>query len=825
MRSTNRIELVYYRLRLSALALLAALTFGAGSALAAPVLDGNEDFKLLASLGFQQAIDGAHPEGSILNEYAWSMAWFKGKLYVGTGRFETDGTVSTLATMTGQIWVYTPGGAGGASGTWALAYQSPPGLVAPREFGYRWMTVCNFNGDDYLFVATAGVFFGNILRTSDGVNFTPLSRIGYPPNSVGFRTMACFTEPSGKKLLITSEVGVGGDAETYDSDLSDNPIVLANEDPTGFGSWRNYSPMRMDDPTNNVIFTLFANNGTLYAGISNQVSGAQLWKTTGCTPQARANCVPAWTKIVDRGLGRPLDPDGSVQNQGISDMAAFGGMIYMGVSTGTRHKPPAEMWRLRADGRVEVVIGEPRYNYGADPNQPSTNSAYPVNLRCGLPLEDLDGIGGANDCPPTSRRGAGFGDVSNAAGGYPPGGASYFWRTFNYAFNASTAPLGDNRLYTGTLQKRNTTTGGFDILASVDGLNWTTITNDGIGDTTQNGMRTIAASPFGLFVGSANPISSSNPGEGGCSVWLGVPSADAVSPVSTITSPPSPNENDTLTVRNATFSWTGTDTPGTGSLPLTYATRLHPVEASFSAFGPATSRAFTLLANGTYTFYVIAKDGAGNTEAAGAAPGAGNRRTFSVSAPDLPPSVTITVAPSSPSASPLANFAWSGSDDLTPSGSLTYDRWLSPLQPDPGTFVAGTSANYSGLANGTYTFHVVPKDGTGNVGTEATATFTVALSAAAPSPPSPVTAALIATRVVRVTWTNVANETGYNVERCLAIRSCAFVSVAANRPADTTSYDDTIPAASPAGPYTYRVRACNATGCSAWATAANVNVP
>ena len=64
-----------------------------------------------------------------------------------------------------------------------------------------------------------------------------------------------------------------------------------------------------------------------------------------------------------------------------------------------------------------------------------------------------------------------------------------------------------------------------------------------------------------------------------------------------------------------------------------------------------------------------------------------------------------------------------------------------------------------------------------------------------------------------------------NVERCLATRACTYASVAANRPADTTTYDDTIPAASSAGPYSYRIQACNASGCSGWATAANVNVP
>ena len=48
------------------------------------VLDGNEDFKLLATRGFAQAVDGPHAEGTPLNSYAWSMEWFNGALLVGT---------------------------------------------------------------------------------------------------------------------------------------------------------------------------------------------------------------------------------------------------------------------------------------------------------------------------------------------------------------------------------------------------------------------------------------------------------------------------------------------------------------------------------------------------------------------------------------------------------------------------------------------------------------------------------------------------------------------------------------------------------------------
>ena len=807
---------------LAACALAIALAVAAAAPVrAAGLLNDNADFKLLATLGFTQAIDGAHPEGNEFNQYAWSMTWFRGKLYVGTGRFDTDGTVANLLTMTGQIWAYTPGGADGSTGTWALVLQSPMTLTGPREFGYRWMTVCSFGGTEYLFVSTAGFTQGNILRTSDGVTFTPLSRSGFPAGSVGFRTTVCFTETSGRQLLITTPVGKGGSVDTYDADMSNNPVVLANDNPAGTGTWRTYSPMRFNDASVDALFTLYGAGGQLYAGANSPATGAQLWRTGGCSA-GRPNCTPSWIRVVDRGGGRPFNDDGTVRNYGISDLKEFGGAIYMGISTPTHGKPPAEMLRLRADGMVEVVIGEPRMNFGPSPDAAPTNPALPANLRCGVPLEDLDGVGGANDCPPTSRHGAGFGATGSAAGGYPSGPHLYFWRIHHYAHHATSAPLGDNRLYTGTMQSRAAadSPAGFDILASTNGVDWTTVTNDGLAVVNSIGMRAIASTPWGLAIGSANRADVGD--NGGCSVWLGIPSADTEAPVTTIASPPSPADGDTLAVRTASFAWTAVDTPDAGSLPLTYASRLAPLEASFSAFAPGATRTYAQLANGTYTFEVLARDAAGNEEMPGA-PGAGNRRTFSVSAPDLPPTVAIQSAPGSPNLTGSVSFAWSGSDDLTPAAGLGYDFWLAPLQADSGVFTAATGAAYGSLADGTYTFHVVAKDGGGNVSAEATHTFIVARPPVPPATPGGLAAAVVAPRVIRVSWQDVAGEARYVLQRCVQSgRICTFATIAPALAADTVAYDDALGAA---GSYRYQLQACNALGCSGFATSPAVVVP
>src|SRR5262245_44969588 len=135
---------------LVALALIFAHGFAPPAWGAVGVLARNEDFKLLANQGFAQTINGASfgPNvGSYLNSYAWSMAWFNGSLFVGTGRFETDGSLQSLSTLRAEIWRYTPGGIAGASGTWQRVYQSPTTLfIIPRDIGYRWMTVCDVGG-------------------------------------------------------------------------------------------------------------------------------------------------------------------------------------------------------------------------------------------------------------------------------------------------------------------------------------------------------------------------------------------------------------------------------------------------------------------------------------------------------------------------------------------------------------------------------------------------------------------------------------------------------------------------------------------------------
>ncbi len=117
----------------------------------------------------------------------------------------------------------------------------------------------------------------------------------------------------------------------------------------------------------------------------------------------------------------------------------------------------------------------------------------------------------------------------------------------------------------------------------------------------------------------------------------------------------------TITVNSATFGWAGTDNVQAAS-SLVYAYRLDPLEPNFSPFNGATMRSYTNLANGTYTFYVKAKDQAGNED-------------------PTPASLSFTVSVTGPvlSASPV----------IVPAGGTVTATW--------GGIAAPTATDWIGL--------------------------------------------------------------------------------------------------------------------------------
>jgi hypothetical protein len=109
-------------------------------------------------------------------------------------------------------------------------------------------------------------------------------------------------------------------------------------------------------------------------------------------------------------------------------------------------------------------------------------------------------------------------------------------------------------------------------------------------------------------------------------VTVTVSNVDNTPPTTTITGGPS----GTINFQDVNFTWTGSDN-ATPSGSLVYAYRLHPLQSSYSGFISVTTKSYAGLSNGPYTFYVKARDQAGNEDPTP------DNRTFTVSLPIFSP--------------------------------------------------------------------------------------------------------------------------------------------------------------------------------------------
>jgi hypothetical protein len=224
-----------------------------------------------------------------------------------------------------------------------------------------------------------------------------------------------------------------------------------------------------------------------------------------------------------------------------------------------------------------------------------------------------------------------------------------------------------------------------------------------------------SAGTFATIAGSPLPnsgsVALSTPGTnaGGDADWvlvLEAQAADTTPPDTTIAGGPW----GTIGATTATFTWTGSDI-ATPTAALVYAYRLDPLELAFSAFGSATTKTYSQLPNGTYTFYVKARDQAGNVDPTPAA------QSFSVSVDTTPPDISITSHPPALTNSPSASFAFASTEGGS-TFTCTLDAGLASSCASP--------RSYSGLNDGSHTFQVQATDQAGNVDvTPATFTWTV----------------------------------------------------------------------------------------------------
>jgi hypothetical protein len=423
----------------------------------ADVLSG-ERFTLIASEGLgRKSASTAH-----------SMAYFRGSLYLGTSCGNP-----VVPEDAPRILRYEA-----ARNEWQTVYESPlvdpvgrelvPDRLLgdlstlrrgknplPRYAGFRSMCVFQGKSDEApaLYVSTMSRSGASILRSADGETFESVGEPGLGDRDIySFRGLVAL---GGR--LFASAAGMITD-EYLDRNIGRRAMIYVSDDPRT-GLWGPAAEPGFGDPSNLAVYTLRPAFGRLFAGTANPDMGFQLWQT-----DASGSPPFNWAPVIIDGAG------GFNHNYAICAMADFKGALYVGCGiTGFGYDTvhdigPAscELLRVYPDGNWDLIAGQMRFT--------------------------TDGLK-----VPLSLLGPGLGDFYN----------SVVW----------SLGVHNNVLYLGTHQweayrclqiDSPNIVGGYQLWGSVDGVKWTPIIEDGRGNPTDLGIRTIQSTPHGLFIGTSN---------------------------------------------------------------------------------------------------------------------------------------------------------------------------------------------------------------------------------------------------------------------------------------------------------------------------------
>lgn len=449
--------------------LLALLMAAPGVALAqGPSIDGGE-FIEAAPQGF----------GDRHNSWAWSMQWWNGHLYVGTNRAFRCVEMASLNRLSAtlfpyppddpdlsctpepsdlplqaEIWRWTP-----STDTWERVFQSPAevpfpgGKMIARDIGFRGMIVFQeLDGTEALYVTTVSPQFAfselqnlpaRILRSTDGVHFEPIPQD--PGTAFGNFPLSSLRNPvafQGKLYVIAGAIQGSG-------------YLLESDDPAAGND-----SFRVVNSDGLLVSAAMPYNGRLYVGTRSLTDGYGVYWT-----DAQGDPPYTFHPVVENG--GYLIP---LRNVEALSMQEFRGDLYVGangiVAGPIGWMAPAELIRVHPDDTWELVVGYPR----------QTPDGWKI------PISGLD---------------AGFGWFLNG----------HMWRMEVF----------EDHLYVGTFDSSTTFKDdsevaplvepymGFDLYRTADGAQFEMVTEDGFGDPYSFGVRTMAATPYGLFLGTANP--------------------------------------------------------------------------------------------------------------------------------------------------------------------------------------------------------------------------------------------------------------------------------------------------------------------------------
>jgi SAM-dependent methyltransferase len=451
------------------------------------------------------------------------MTWFKDHLYVGTTRanihlvwFRMGENVKRFQAwpvelpskpwdldLRAQIWRYNP-----KTENWQKVFISPmimgkDGFEVPMSIGFRGMTSFQGQSDPSpaLYIPTWSSSKGPgpvLLRSVDGTTFEQVSKPGLgDPMASTLRSIVSF-----KGKLFISPTGTA--RGQFSGNVPDKPLILVGTDPLK-GRWQLACEPHLGDRTNLGIFDMATFNGHLYAGTFNATGGCQVWKT-----DAEGDPPYKWIKVLSDGGYR------GNKNEATTHMVEFNGKLYVGTGLiagydRVRNIGPAspELFCLYPDDSWQLIVGEPRLT--------------PEGMKV-----------------PLSGWGPGFNSPT----------VGYFWRlcvhegwfylgTYDsivwmpYIHSGEWPDFLSELFGRASIDDIVRKRAGFDLWRSRDGVYWVPVTRNGFGNPCNYGVRTMASTPYGLFIGAANPFAptmairrlsgwhyETNP-SGGLEIWLG----------------------------------------------------------------------------------------------------------------------------------------------------------------------------------------------------------------------------------------------------------------------------------------------------------------
>ena len=491
--------------------------------------------------GFRRVATGGF--GDQYNTWAWSMAWFNNKLYVGTGREVHCVTSAEAAIKLGlpglyppsigdctpdyhhlplqaEIWQYDP-----STGIWTQVYQSPNSLTTTdnngntvptaRDIGFRGMQVVLESGGVQALYAggvTSGQIFETpstfgtwppprILRSTDGVNWAAI-----PQNtSVGgvCPALSCFLgDLTQNGLPLYGNYSIRSGAQ-LNAGQPNSILFLQVGDFIGVGrvisSVPGINPALGDncglsvcyqwaspDTATLPVWILENFNNFVYAGTGNPPAFPSLtygvFKTdgTGTAPYT-------WTPVIVNGAyATGLVADYAMSMQVFTDAQSCSGIGCLYVGTDEAN----ELVRIH----------------------PDTTGVVPVDS-----VDSWDLVVGNPRTVPQGQPGAGtvVAPISGIGQYFDNGFTGHFWRmgvggqglymgTWDWSADIATPP---------TVGPPWSQEYGTDIWRTPDGVHWSFVSKVGLGDGNNTGGRSFASTPFGLYMGTARWI-------GGTQVFL-----------------------------------------------------------------------------------------------------------------------------------------------------------------------------------------------------------------------------------------------------------------------------------------------------------------